>query len=138
MKPLTHARSLLVGLAWLGFACRLLVPAGYMPASPEEGFIKLCPSGVAGALFSAASQVPAVHNHGASPEGATHEHAGEHAYGTEYCPAGVFFSAAVAVPGFDVSILQLQFARPADRESAVAAAPRFLSHQPRAPPVQPV
>jgi hypothetical protein len=132
-------RSAVLWLSWLGFASRLIVPAGYMPASPGEGgYIRLCPAGPAGALVNAVSpERPAHHHesgqhHGESPN---HDHGGGQGYDTEYCPAGAFFGAAVAVPGFDASILQLQFARPADHDTAIATAPRLRSHQARAPPV---
>jgi len=134
MKPLNLCRSLVLRLAWLGFACRLVVPAGYMPAAPGEGgFIKLCPAGAAGLLVNAA---PAAHAHaGHGNPSSTHDHAGDHNYDTDYCPVGAFFSSAATVPGFELALLPAVSVHAAWLQPVSAATPRFASHQPRAPPV---
>jgi hypothetical protein len=132
-------RSAVLWLTWLGFASRLIVPAGYMPAAPGEGgYIRLCPAGPAGALVNAVSPERTAHHHESGQhhgESPNHDHGGGQGYDTEYCPAGAFFSAAVAVPAFDSQLRQLSFARPVHGNAAFAALLRPVSGQPRAPPV---
>lgn len=72
-------RHVLVNLALMGFLCRALVPAGFMPAPISDGGpIRFCHGDPAGALLTAlvaqresAGAEPALTQHGATKHGVT-------------------------------------------------------------------
>ncbi len=101
---LTHrTRRNLIALLFLGLAVRVIMPAGYMPASIGEGgpFV-LCPGGLSGASYFLAT--------GSEVEG-HHDHASDgpdQVNAWEFCPFNTVFASfgpitdpLAAVPSFD-------------------------------------
>ena len=124
---LRHLRHTLVALVWLSLAARVAVPAGFMPAGPEDGLtIKLCP-GVAQGLHSAEDSHPLPSSAGDSGPETSDEHTP--------CPLGVLFASAFFVESVD---LQPSPATQAETVPAARSAlpQRSLDHrpQPRGPP----
>lgn len=131
-KPLQHLSHVATWMAWATFACRAVMPGGYMPAAVGEGgpFI-LCPAGSQAELVQYFDA-----RRGHHPE---HHHAGHtadherHADGFE-CPIGASF--AVAVP---VTIPSTAAEPPPSTppvtgtESPAVTAPSYRYHS-RAPP----
>lgn len=126
MRKRSVIRTALLRATCIAFACRLLVPAGYMPAALGEGWpIKLCHQGLPEHLLGA-------HHDGHHQEHDQHD-SGEQLL-WEHCPFGALLGAALIVgefsfvgPDFGVT---LWFSRPAGPMLAVDR----LTLQPRAPP----
>ena len=84
--PLNLIRRTLISAMYLAFACRLLVPAGYMPAAwGEGGPIALCPTGLPAALMPEHSG----HHH---DDGTDTDHLWEN------CPLGTLADTAAITP----------------------------------------
>ncbi|HEU4620239.1 MAG TPA: hypothetical protein VFV10_19540 [Gammaproteobacteria bacterium] len=157
------ARRVLVSAAFLGFACRAWIPAGYMPAAPADGGpIVFCPGGSGGALVAmlAARQMPgdAARADGARADAAdpmrgAHAHAlahvhhhsshdrshgggddGHAGFDAHYCPLGVTAASAALAQSFDVALLELSFPRTAVGTASPAAQSPLRAYDSRAPP----
>ena len=92
LRFLERARRALLLLTYLSLACKLLIPAGYMPAAVSDGWpVKLCYSGLPENL--------------SSHQGSHHEHNGEDDLGFEHCPLGALASTATLASDytFDIS-----------------------------------
>jgi hypothetical protein len=127
-------RAVLLGFACLGFACRLVVPAGYMPAPLAEGaWIRVCPAGRGGEFFVPPATDHAGHAHRGEHTPAD-DHAG-HGFSAEYCPTGSLFSTAGAVSTFALSLDHPGSAAPAEGGFAAVTAPPPLPYRSRAPPL---
>jgi hypothetical protein len=147
-----RAKQLLIRLAVVAFACRALVPIGFMPAPIDEGGpIKVCHGGHAGAFFRALSEIRGseqrvghdhashgAHGH-ALPSGdgdAREESPGESAEhgGWEHCPTGAAFAASVLVAEVTfLFVAPAQSLEPIEPDRLVARL--FVgSYQARAPP----
>jgi hypothetical protein len=111
----SKARGLLARLAFVLFACRALIPVGYMPAPFSEGGpVVLCHGGMAGEFFRGFSEAQALsnadmhmvdHSTGMSSE---HQHTDEHSDAShdawDNCPVGTAFSAAAVPQEFALSL----------------------------------
>lgn len=92
-KKLNRTRRALIWAVYLGLACRVLIPAGYMPAPLDEGGpFKPCPSGLSGRIFE---------NHGEQFA----EHLSGHGNATlddhiawELCPTGIVLESFALTP----------------------------------------
>lgn len=130
---------------FIGFACRALVPVGYMPAALGEGgpFV-LCHGGGAGAFLQSLTD----HASDGSTDHAVHmpqhAHHGEPADGSdefeawELCPIGVAAGAGPVAADLQLSLLSLRFENPApvaDPFVLFASEPPYRS---RAPPSGPI
>lgn len=133
-------RCAVLWLATLGFVCRLLVPAGYMPAPLEAGsLLQICPTGLHGVELQLAALAGPVHAHAGHGQAqadvpAPHDHAGGTGYDNELCPVGALFASAVAVGEFAAPLLAPEFSRPQSRDRFPAIPLRLLLPQSRAPP----
>ena len=125
--PIKKGRRLLPFVVLAALACRLLIPAGYMPAALDEGGpIQLCSSGLPSSVLP-----------GGSGQGDHHDHDGSHELAWEHCPFGVLLSVdaidieyGLAIPdGFAQSALTAY-----RRISAIGARTPFNA---RAPPERP-
>jgi len=132
-------------LTLAALALRIVVPAGFMPASISDGwFIQLCPQGLSPAamelLHPGHGQSDNDHSghddhhaqHGGQPDGGNpHD---ESAPDSNYCPLGSLYSAA-AVPQSDDQgpILAVNAERP-EEETLSAIVYRRTGYQSRAPP----
>lgn len=136
-------RHVLVKLALIGFLCRALVPAGFMPAPIADGGpIRFCHGGAAGALLTALLSQR-------SSLAEEHAHAGDHGHGQheddhrdhvkheawDRCPVGTAFAFAALTADFSLPLLSLEH----DFEPVVAGPPVagvVLAHyRARAPPL---
>ena len=119
------ARRTLIRATYLAFACRLMMPAGYMPAAWDEGGpVSLCPMGLPAGLM---------------PEHSGHHHDGDGSPGTEllweYCPVGALADTASIVPEFLFHIPIFQQVRPAELEPGSFVTVSHLGFRSRAPPL---
>jgi hypothetical protein len=126
-------RALLLGLVYLALACRLVIPAGYMPAPLGQGGpIMLCPGGFFGAAPSVRDDLHAGH-HGDHHAHGEEQSGSEHA-GWEHCPVGSIFAAAALTSSVDLPVLALRHVlqplEPARAIASIATQP----YQARAPP----
>jgi hypothetical protein len=120
---LARLRRCLILLSLLGFACRVLVPAGFMPAMLSDGGpIRICHAGAAGAFFQAFADyrsgpaghselAHAGHHAGSQPAAADQDdkHSGDHA-AWERCDIGAVFAYAAIAAEFQLVILELDHA----------------------------
>ena len=137
-----HTRRALIRVLLLAFACRALVPAGFMPAPLAEGGpIRVCPSGPAAAFFAALGHRHASHTNHAHPGQAgrpsgAHGHDGrssEHD-AWDHCPTGTAFAHAALVSEYPAFAVERDHAfdrtEPADSATTLLAQPYWA----RAPP----
>lgn len=132
--------QLLVWLACLGFACRALVPVGYMPAPLADGGpIRLCHGGVSQVLLQALEQRRAVHAH----EGHQEQHDEHHDHGNgedaanggwAYCSIGSVVSWAALAARIDMGFLTLEHELGVGTRPAPPNLPFQRLYQARAPP----
>ncbi len=88
LGPVRKARRLLPLFVLAALACRLLIPAGYMPAALDEGGpIQLCSSGLPSSVLPGGSGQGDHHDHDGS-----HDPDGSHELAWEHCPFGVLLS----------------------------------------------
>jgi len=132
-------------LTLVALALRVVIPAGFMPASISDGwFIQLCPQGLSPAamelLHPGHGQNRTDHNdhdahhagHGGQVDGDNpHD---ESAPDTVYCPLGNLYSAAGVPQSFDLGpVLAVATERPAE-ETLPAIVYRRTGYRSRAPP----
>lgn len=127
-----HDQRCWLGLAFVAFLCRAVVPVGFMPASFDAGGpITLCPGGSAGAIVRYLSERSA-DNHA---HHAQHEHGSDSYEAWEHCPTGASLSAAAlttAIPDYRLPPLEqvLEAIEPAQLLPSVIAS----LYRARAPP----
>src|SRR5690606_37644470 len=130
-------RNLLVKLALLGFLCRALVPAGFMPAPLADGGpIRFCHGGPAGALLTALiEQLSAEHAHSSHEE--HHDHTRDDASheGWDRCPVGTAFAFAFLTADVALPLLPPEDGPEAGRFDPVLPPLIPAHYQPRAPPL---
>lgn len=134
-------RNLLVKLALLGFLCRALVPAGFMPAPLADGGpIRFCHGGPAGALLTAlieqrSPETSAEHAHSSHEE--HHDHTRDDASheGWDRCPVGTAFAFAFLTADVALPLLPLEHGLEPDRFDRVFLPVIPAHYQPRAPPL---
>lgn len=129
---LPKPRQLGYGLVLAAFACRALVPTGFMPATLASGGpIILCPGGSAGAIVRFLAERTA----GENAHHAPHEHAPDSYEAWEYCPVGASLGAALEVASVDfvLPVLEhvLETIEPARIVERAVAGP----YRARAPPI---
>ncbi len=119
------ARRTLIGVGYLAFTCRMLIPAGYMPTAwGEGGPITLCPMGAPSSLLSQNSD----HDHHGSEDSPSHDLLWEN------CPLGALADTATFIPSFNFFIPQLQFTSKTAVAHASSSSSFFLGFKSRAPP----
>ena len=117
-------RRALILATYLAFACRLMIPAGYMPAALGEGGpVTLCPMGLPAGLL---------------PEHSGHHHEDGESRGTdllwEYCPVGALADTASIIPDILFHLPVSQDVGPAELDPADIVSRPFHGFRPRAPP----
>jgi hypothetical protein len=133
-------RHPLLYVAYLALACRLVIPAGFMPAPLADGGpLQLCHGGPAGALFAALAAT-------AAPSDSQHEHhhhdrdddggatPTEHD-AWQYCPVGAVFAFAALVGEPSVDVLGLVHAFAAQPTRILVSSSRTGAYRARAPPL---
>jgi len=148
-------RRILFRLALIGFLCRALVPAGFMPAPLSDGGpIRLCHGGQAGAAFALLENARAVESassheqhapadvghdaHHASHASGDHDAAGKDQRaaheGWDRCPVGAAF--AFAFIAADAPLAEPAQAEPVALDESVTLVVRELAegYLARAPP----
>jgi hypothetical protein len=134
-------RHPLLYVAYLALACRLVIPAGFMPASLADGGpLRLCLGGPAGALLQAlAAQA------GASRE--QHEQHHHHDHDNEggatpaehdpwqYCPVGAVFASAALVGESSVDVLEPDHFFVDQPTRILVSSSRTGAYRARAPPL---
>lgn len=135
-----RTRRLLIWLTYLGFACRVLIPAGYMPAPfAEGGPIILCHGGLTGKVFEgfAHQHDHRLDVHDGSDSDAHHggidESDGQHA-AWELCPVGSALSAFAVTADFELHVLSLSQPISPSESPALIASVVTKSYWARAPP----
>jgi hypothetical protein len=89
------------GLLLAAFACRALVPAGFMPAALDAGGpIVVCPGGSAGAVFRLIAERSAAAHAGHRQ----HEHAPDDFDAWEFCPVGASLLTAIPTAAVDFQL----------------------------------
>lgn len=135
-KPASRLKRLLLGVAYVAFACKLLIPAGYMPAALGAGsLLALCPGNLpVGLLDRAGGRGP----HG-GPGGHDHhgdDDAGEHdgAAVWEHCSLGALAATPALASACVVAVTDA--APPSIATTAPLVTPnvRPLEFRARAPP----
>lgn len=130
LKRLLRRRLLTSGLA-LAFACRALVPVGFMPAPLDSGGpIVLCPGGAGGAIARFLSERAAL-EHAHHPQ---HEHAPDSHDAWEYCPVGASLGAAALPTTVDLALPILEHVLEAVEPTRVIHRLLPRSYRARAPP----
>jgi len=117
-------RRALILTTYLAFACRLMIPAGYMPAALGEGGpVTLCPMGLPAGLL---------------PEHSGHHHDGGESRGAdllwEYCPVGALADTASTVPHIVFHLPVFQEVRPGELEPTSVVSRPLPGFRSRAPP----
>ena len=123
-KPNSVIRRSLLCLAYLAFACRIVIPPGYMPAALDEGGpVVFCPAGLPAGAMSGTS-----HHHDDGQD------TGDHQLAWEHCPLGAVFDADALAVDIAFHLASLRQAPPIEHSetSIVAATPRGFRS--RAPP----
>lgn len=117
---LKSAKRALIVAAYIAFACKAVVPIGYMPASLADGaLLQLC-DGVLGTELT--------------DRGHHHDHHGKEHAQWKHCPLGVLAGAAAVAMEFRLHLAE------ATREVVLPLAGRShevmvrVSYRPRAPP----
>ena len=138
-----RTRLALIWLGYLGLACRVLVPAGYMPAPLGQGGpVILCHGGIAGQFLASLQTEPTepdhhAHAHGEAAsgahDGASHDDSGQHE-AWELCPIGSALAAAALTAEFDLQTVTLSEPAPAVEPVAFATTLLARSYWARAPP----
>jgi hypothetical protein len=135
------AGRLLIWLAYLGLACRVVVPAGYMPAPLADGGpIVLCHGGAAGQVLSRLGELAGNHHseHGDQHRD-HHPDTGEDGSGVhdawEICPLGKVLTAAAITAEFTLHTLELSEPAPATEPRNLTAAVTHGAYWARAPPL---
>ena len=125
-------RRYLLGLAFLAFACRAVVPTGFMPASLDAGGpIILCPGGSAGAIVRFLSDRSA----GKHASHTHHDHDSDDYEAWEYCPVGASLSTAALTTAInDVSLPALEHVLEAIEPAKLTPRPSSKPYRARAPP----
>ncbi|MDH4108135.1 MAG: hypothetical protein OEW35_07445 [Gammaproteobacteria bacterium] len=123
-------------IAWASFACRVLVPVGYMPAALADGgpFV-LCPGGYQAELLQYLDSAPGDARHAAG-HGA--HAAGDHAAHAERsdCSIGATFAAVAPTASLPLAMPAPQIVpplAPAERLTASTTRARYHSRAPPAP-----
>jgi hypothetical protein len=138
---LRSPRHPLLFVAYLALACRLVIPAGFMPASLADGGpLRLCHGGPAGALLEAlaAQAVPsekqheAHHQHGHDADGGP---APEQHDQWEHCPIGAVFASAALIGDSSVDVLELEHSFVAQSTRILISSSRTGAYRARAPPL---
>ena len=123
--------------AWLGyasFACKILVPIGYMPAALDEGgpFV-LCPGGYQGELVRYLSGHQPGHGASGSHDAAAAEHGPND--GSSNCSLGTTLGAVAPDVSSSIPLALVRAGVPAaSADARVVAAPATRYHS-RAPPL---
>jgi hypothetical protein len=132
-------RHPLLYVAYLALACRLAIPAGFMPAPLADGGpLRLCLGGAAGALLealaaqSAASGGQHDHHHGHDDTGGASP--AEHDP-WEYCPVGAVFASAALVGESSIDVLELEHFYTARSTRVLVSSWRTGAYRARAPPL---
>jgi hypothetical protein len=132
-------RHPLLYVAYLALACRLVIPAGFMPAPLADGGpLQLCHGGAAGALLAALARQA-----GASGNGDEHHHHDHDAGGVppsqhdawEYCPIGAVFASAAIVGESSTPVLELEHFFVDQPTSILVSSSRTGAYRARAPPL---
>jgi hypothetical protein len=122
----------LVGLAYFALACRLVIPAGYMPAPLDQGGpIMLCPGGLFGGVPVASEDAHTSHGdqHSHGDDSSESGHAG-----WEHCPVGSILAAAALTSVAELPTLALQHVLlPAEHAGEIESL-TTRAYQARAPP----
>jgi hypothetical protein len=133
-----HARRLLLWGAYLGFACRIAVPVGYMPAPLSEGgpFV-ICGGGFAGQFFRevARAQLERQHRGSSIPEPAgSGDDDRTVSGGWKYCHVGMHLGASALMSAFVLPIPELDAERPVVAVERPVMAARARRYNARDPP----
>lgn len=136
-----RTRYLLIWLTYLGFACRVFIPAGYMPAPLAEGGpIILCHGGLSGKVFATVAEERHGHHSPAQSSAAvdtedgspTHDNGQHEAW--ELCPVGATLKTSALTAEFNIQTLQLSHPAPTSEAFVAISATVARSYWPRAPP----
>jgi hypothetical protein len=129
-------------VVYLALACRLLVPAGFMPAPLAEGGpLRLCPGGAAGALLEAlaAGDVASSAQHDTRHRHHGHDNNGgkapEQYDPWQYCPVGAVFASATLVGESSTTVLELEHFFAARTARILVSLARTGVYRARAPPL---
>lgn len=121
----TIAKHALISATYLAFACRILVPAGYMPAAwGEGGPITLCPTGMPSGLLSQNSD----HKHHDSDENLPESQLWEN------CPLGTLIDTESIISAVQFHTPLFQSSLKIDTATIGVFSTFQLSFRPRAPP----
>ncbi|HEY7671413.1 MAG TPA: hypothetical protein VIC71_04280 [Gammaproteobacteria bacterium] len=134
-------RHPLLYVAYLALACRLAIPAGFMPAPLADGGpLRLCLGGPAGAFLEAL----ATQAHASGEHHAQHHHHGhdDNNGGSpnqhdswEYCPVGAVFASAALVGESSVVVLDLEHFFVDQPTRILVSSSRAGAYRARAPPL---
>jgi hypothetical protein len=136
-----NPRRPLLYVAYLALACRLVIPAGFMPAPLADGGpLRLCHGGPAGALLAAlaAQTVPSDeqqdrhHQHGHDSDGGPSPEQHDQ---WEHCPIGAVFASAALVGEPTVEVLELEHWFVAQPTRILIPSSRTGAYRARAPPL---
>lgn len=147
LDRLRYRPRLAVALA-LGFICRALIPAGFMPAAIGAGGpIAVCHGGLAGAFFRQIAEDRGGHGAHGFAHGDADSHAGHQAPDTagaapdqasheawEHCPIGAAFGPAAVGGEFAPDLLTLEHELEPVEPARPAAFLPVSSYRARAPP----
>lgn len=136
LKTLSRsAQRSLIGLIYLGLACRVLIPTGYMPAPLSEGGpIVLCPSGIPAALLGIAGYRASEHHNGGSGAGDEHDPNGGEFNAWGSCTFGAAPGVFVPVSEYLLTLSTLGHAPPHGGPESIVLILLAASYQARAPP----
>jgi hypothetical protein len=138
-----RTRLALIWLGYLGLACRMLVPAGYMPAPLGQGGpVILCHGGIAGEFFKSlrTERADADHHahHGDASSGshdvASHDDGSGQHEAWELCPIGSALAAVALTGEFALQTLELDEPAPAVEPAPFATTLLARAYWARAPP----
>ena len=136
-----RTRRLLIWLTYLGFACRVFIPAGYMPAPfAEGGPVILCHGGMSGKIFATFAKVHGGHHSAAhsgaaanTEDGSSTGDGGQHE-AWELCPVGATLKASALTAELTVQVLYLSHPVPTSEGFVAISATVARSYWARAPP----
>lgn len=141
MAPKYH--KVVTWLVFVGFASRMVIPIGYMPAALGDGGpIKLCPGGVSPALIQFFEQRRRGHQHDggdqAPDDGGHRSHSSssdtEHD-GWRHCPVGTVFSWAPLAAQVDLGVQMLGHVLAVSAPSVPVNLLSDTPYRARAPPI---
>ena len=143
LRSANTARRTVIWLAYLGLACRMLIPAGYMPAPLSHGGpVVLCHGGLSGQLLKSLIRPASLHEHahgGSSshaPDGAEHAPGGsdgQHA-AWEHCPVGTALAAVALTGDYVIHLDAIRAPLPEAEPVILVSAPVTRNYWARAPP----